>query len=41
MAKYISTCIANHQAEFSGPFARLRNRIWWMFHEWCEDPGHG
>lgn len=32
---YKNTCIADHRATIRGPFARLRNYLWWKRHDRC------
>lgn len=32
---YENTCAANHHTVIKGPFAKLRNRLWWRKHEDC------
>lgn len=41
MAEYTSTCIADHHRTFRGLFARLRNRLWWIRHDYCKEARRG
>lgn len=35
--RFTNTCIADHRKVISGPFARLRNYLWWRKHNKCDE----
>lgn len=38
---YYNICAANHSIKIKGPFARIRNLLWWHKHDACKEPTGG